>query len=251
MASKPSVIPLLLVLVMHVESAAAADLPGDFVYLRDVAPEVFQDIRYARADNFTGAKVPGYEDAECILKRSVAEALKKANGSIAPGGFALKVYDCYRPERAVKAFMRWAGEGADQKSERYYPNVARGALVPQGYIAPKSSHSLGIAVDLTIVETPKADRQDGEPKAAPGDCTASEAPRSAIPSLDMGSNFDCFDARSHTSSSGVNSVQTSNRQLLVQVMSRYGFTNYHREWWHFTHQPSAAGATPHDFPIKR
>lgn len=249
MARKCGTLVLVLLLGVCPGGGAAADLPNDFVYLRNLAPEIFQDIRYARADNFTGAKVPGYEDAECILKRSVAEALKKANGSLGARGLILKVYDCYRPERAVKAFMRWAAEGADQRSEQYHPRIARGALIPQSYIAPRSSHSLGIAVDVTVA--PKPERQDGKPEFASGDCTAAGDRHPASGSLDMGSSFDCFDSKSHTSSSGLTAPQRTNRQLLVQVMARHGFANYHREWWHFTHQPSVSGAIPHDFPVKR
>ena len=251
MVSTRSVLPLLLALAAHPESAAAADLPADFVYLRDLAPEIRQDMRYASSDNFTGAKVSGYEDAECILRRSVAEALKKANGVIALRGLVLKVYDCYRPERAVKAFMRWALDETKQKSAHYHPNVSRGALISQGYIAPKSGHSLGIAVDVTIAQSPKDGREDGVPATASSDCTASSDAHSAVPGIDMGSVFDCFDAKSHTLSSSLTATQRRNRKLLVEVMSRYGFSNYHREWWHFTHQPSASGTTPHDFPIKR
>jgi zinc D-Ala-D-Ala dipeptidase len=229
----------------------AADLPSDFVHLRSVAPEILQDIRYATADNFTGTKVPGYEDGECILRKSVAEALKKANDELSARGLVLKVYDCYRPQRAVDAFMRWGNGGGEQINERYHPRIKRGSLIPLGYIASKSSHSLGIAVDLTIAETSNARRRTVEDDAIPRKCTDSSGTTPKTTALDMGSQFDCFDIKSHTSAHGLTATQKNNRQVLIDAMMRHGFVNYHREWWHFTHRPSAEGARPHDFTVKR
>src|SRR5215475_8879023 len=88
--------------------AGAEGLPQGFVYLRDVAPSILQDMRYAGPENFTGKPVPGYDAPECILKRSAAEALTRAQENAQQRGFSLKVYDCYRPARAVRAFLAWA-----------------------------------------------------------------------------------------------------------------------------------------------
>src|SRR5947209_6502950 len=79
-------------------------LPAGFVRVRDIDKTIVQDIRYATAANFTGAPVPGYQAGECILLREAAEALKLVQRDLRPSGLSLKVYDCYRPVRAVKAF---------------------------------------------------------------------------------------------------------------------------------------------------
>ena len=49
--------------------------------------------------------------------------------------------------------MNWAARPRDEnaRTKRYYPNVPKRDLVRRGYIARRSSHSLGTAVDLTIV----------------------------------------------------------------------------------------------------
>ena len=64
-------------------------MPKDFVYLRDVDPTIQQDMRYAGADNFTGAPVPGYDAPECVLVRQVAEALKAVQADLKAKGFGL------------------------------------------------------------------------------------------------------------------------------------------------------------------
>jgi D-alanyl-D-alanine dipeptidase len=64
----------------------------------------------------------------------------------------------------------------------------------------------------------------------------------------MGTGFDCFDVNSHTASAAIDAEQRRWRALLVAVMAKRGFSNYHREWWHFTY--ANRGAAPHyDFPI--
>ena len=185
------------------------------------------------------------------LRNGVAKALKNANAELGSRGFVLKVYDCYRPQKAVKAFVQWAAKGAGtETSSRYHPHVAKSSLIPLGYIAPKSSHSSGIAVDLTIAAS-------GERQKTPASvgainlCTDPAEDSGVLPSIDMGTAFDCFDPKSHTSTTGLTPKQVGNRQLLVDVMSRYGFVNYPREWWHFTHRPSAGDATSHDFTVTR
>ena len=131
--------------------AEPSHLPTGFVYLRDVEPTIVQDIRYATAENFTGVPVPGYQANECILLRELAEALKLVQRDLQPRGLSLKVYDCYRPIRAVKAFMRWVQTPSAPGDRRYWPRTQRGDLVKLGYIASSSSHSTGAAVDLTLV----------------------------------------------------------------------------------------------------
>jgi zinc D-Ala-D-Ala dipeptidase len=218
-------------------SAAAADeLPQGFVYLRDVAPSIAQDMRYAAAGNFTGKPVPGYGAAECVLERKAAQALAGAQVKAQSLGYSLKVYDCYRPVRAVRAFVAWAKAAEDGRTKGYYPRLAKSQLVPE-YIAAQSGHSTGLAVDLTIGAA-------GAPAGGEGaNCTIA-GPDAG--SLDMGTAFDCFDTKANTASPAVTPAQAKNRALLVRILEGAGFKNYAAEWWHFLYPGSAA---PHDFPI--
>ena len=228
--------------------AWAQDLPGALVYLRDVAPNILQDMRYAGSDNFTGQPVPGYGAAECILIRPAAEALARVQRDLFARKLFLRVYDCYRPQRAVRAFMEWAADGKTSPStKRFYPRLEKHQLVGLGYIARRSSHSRGTTVDLTMVEPSEA-KAGTQPVGSRGACTDPAEARPGDGSVDMGTSFDCFDVRSHTAAAGLTTEQRRWRQLLLEAMARQGFRNYWREWWHFTYEPAAA--TPaFDVPI--
>ncbi len=223
-------------------AAAAGALPQGFVYLRDVAPSILQDMRYATFDNFTGKPVPGYDAAECVLQRSAAEALKRAQDKAKSLGYSLKVYDCYRPARAVRAFLAWAAAPEDGRTKRYYPRLEKSQLVPS-YIASQSQHSTGFAADLTLVPAAAA------PTEAAGenrDCTA-PAPDREGGSLDMGTAFDCFDPKANTASPSVTPAGRKNRELLLSILQGAGFKSYAGEWWHFSYP---GGTQRYDFPIE-
>lgn len=229
---------------------AAADrgLPPSLVYLRDVAPSVIQDMRYASPRNFTGAVVPGYEAAECILTRATATALAQVQADLVPRGLSLKVYDCYRPERAVRAFVRWTREPGEQtsRSPQYHPNVRRSALISLGYIAYASRHSRGDAIDLTLVELPEPAPPPGSLLA--GDCTGPVDRRAPDTGVDMGTAFDCLDPKSATAHAAITPGQRIWRTTLVEVMHKRGFQNYAREWWHFTY--GEGGGQSYDVPVR-
>jgi zinc D-Ala-D-Ala dipeptidase len=229
--------------------AAAQNLPAGFVYLRDVDPTIAQDIRYAGADNFTGRPVPGYDAAECILRRDAAVALKQVQADLAGSGLALKVYDCYRPVRAGRAMAQWARDGRDGGwQRRFFPRLEKGTLLA-GYIASVSRHSTGTAVDLTLIEPGREPVAAFNPSANYGPCTGPAAQRAPDDSLDMGTGFDCLDVNSRPRSTAVSTEQQRRRALLMAAMAKRGFQHYHREWWHFTFTTAAPG--PHlDFPIR-
>lgn len=231
-------------------AACSPQLPAPFVYLKDIDPTILQDMRYAAASNFTGAPVPGYEAAECILLRPAAEALRRAQTDLKSSGQSLKVYDCYRPERAVRAFAAWAKrrDGAD-KTGRHHPRIQRRQLFALGYIAEQSGHSRGAAVDLTVVALPPPPPAPFSSAAAYGPCTAPSHEREPDNSIDMGTGFDCFDQRSHTASTAVTAEQRRARHALAATMARHGFKNYSREWWHFTFS-AAQAAGSYGFPIR-
>jgi D-alanyl-D-alanine dipeptidase len=276
--------PLLAALVLLAAAPASARetpraLPAGFVYLRDVAPAIAQEIRYATPHNFTGRPVPGYDADECILRREVAEALARVAADLARAHdpekhvldagrgwepvfgkdhapaknvkLGLKVYDCYRPVRAVKAFWRWAHDPHAGGDKRFYPHVPKAELFRRGYIASHSRHSAGIAIDLTLVplaatqSSPAHSRAGRETSAAP--CTAPAKERAPDNSLDMGTGFDCLDVKSTTRSRAVTPEQRRNRLALKAAMSAHGFTNYFREWWHYEYRRAPRRA--YDFPV--
>ena len=226
-------------------------MPKEFVYLRDIDPAIMQDVRYAGADNFTGKPVPGYEAAECILLAPVAQALKRVQADLAPQALSLKVYDCYRPRRAVEAFVQWANDGSeDAPGRRFHPRLNKRDLLAARFISPASGHSRGIAVDLTLVQLPAKPQLPFDPQRRYGACDGPVALRAPDNSVDMGTAFDCFDARSNTAHPDISPEQRRWRMTLVAAMERHDFKNYAGEWWHFIYQMAgAADLTAYDFPI--
>jgi D-alanyl-D-alanine dipeptidase len=233
--------------------AAARDgpqIPKDFVYLRDVAPGIAQEIRYATPNNFTARPLPGYDAGECVLRRDAAEALAKVEADLAKDHLALKTYDCYRPERAVRAMWRWAHDGTSGGEKGFYPNTDKRELFNLGYIAARSKHSTGTAIDLTLIPLDASasahSRVSGtSEKDAP--CTAPAAERAPETALDMGTGFDCLDVKSYTRSAAITPEQRRARERLRAAMSAHGFRNYFREWWHYEYgSPQRA----YDFPIE-
>lgn len=193
-----------------------------------LAPGIQIDMRYAGAQNFTGHPVEGYDAPRCLLLRPAAEALARVQATLRAEGYTLHVYDCYRPVRAVQAFVAWAGDLRDQSTKAvHYPRVAKAALIPD-YIADHSGHSRGATLDLTLAE-----------------CRAD-----ACEPLDMGTDFDLFDPRAHTDSPEATPVQRAHRQRLVAAMAAEGFANYPMEWWHFTFRPEPTPDTAYDFPVR-
>jgi D-alanyl-D-alanine dipeptidase len=232
-----------------VVSATAEDdtpMPKGFVYLREIAPDILQDIRYAGAKNFTGRPLPGYRSAECILVMPAAIALSRVQVELKLVGLGLKVFDCYRPVRAVRAFLEWASAPEDAALKTaYYPRIKKSALIPR-YIAKRSGHSRGAAVDLTLVALNGA--RSEKPAASPV-CDVEKPAGEANLALDMGTAFDCFDPLSETRANGISQTQRANRERLLAVMTRHGFRNYSGEWWHFSFSPEPYPKRYFDFTI--
>ena len=216
--------------------ATASELPAGFVRLRDVDPEIRQDIRYAGSANFLKRPAKGYDAPVCILTRKAAEALSRVQKSLDPG-FTLVVFDCYRPDRAVKDFANWVGQ-SKQKDPLWHPNVRRRDLIRQGYIASRSGHSRGSTVDLAIVPL------DPAGKTANPSCGAQDTG-----SLDFATGFDCIDPKSRTAYSPLPKEAAANRRLLVEAMKAEGFRNYSKEWWHFTLNEEPFPKRYFDFPV--
>jgi len=230
--------------------AAAQTLPGGFVYLRDIDPTIIQDMRYATTNNFVGRELKGYEAGECIVTRNVGAALKRVQQDLAQRGLSLKMFDCYRPQRAVDDMYAWAQDGRETPAQRRYnPKFSKKDLFKLGYIARRSGHSTGAALDLTLVQLPAASSPAFNPKLAYADCTAPENLCAPEASVDMGTGYDCSDEKANTASKAITPEQRKWRDTLVSAMAKQGFVNYRLEWWHFS-LPGVAN-TAYDFPVAK
>jgi D-alanyl-D-alanine dipeptidase len=235
--------------MLSLPAAARDALPADLVYLRDVDASIVQDMRYASFDNFTGHPLPGYGAPECVLRRDVAQALARVQADLAKTNLGLKVYDCYRPARAVAAMARWANDGAPgDPTKRFFPKLAKRNLFALGYIAARSAHSAGHAVDLALLRLPPQTLPPFDPAARYGPCIAPAAERAPDNAIDMGTSFDCFDDKSRAASPALTPEQARWRSALGTAMRSHGFRNYFREWWHFSF--GAQGAQRYDFPLR-
>lgn len=228
--------------------ANSEPLPAGFVRLRELAPTIVQDIRYATPFNFTGAVVPGYGRGECVLTRAAADAVIRVEKRLARQGYGLKLFDCYRPARAVATFNDWVKRpGAADLGRIFHPGIARGDLVAKGYIAGNSSHSRGSTVDVGLVRAGEAALLT---PADAGPCDGSLAIRPRESSLDLGTSFDCFSEKSALRHPGVTAEARRNRETLAAAMSAEGFRGYGKEWWHFTLAKEPFPKTPFDFAIE-
>lgn len=211
-------------------SPAATAAAADLVDIRTLVPDIAEDIKYAGHDNFVGAPVEGYLAPRCLLKRPVAEALARVEHELRGQHMRLKLWDCYRPARAVANFVRWGHDLSDQRTKAaHYPRLDKRVLLGD-YIAPVSGHSRGGTADLTMEQCDARD-EHCEP-------------------LDMGTPFDFFDVRAHTDAADVTPAQHTNRLRLRAAMERQGFKNYPLEWWHYTWANEPTPHTIYDVPVK-
>jgi D-alanyl-D-alanine dipeptidase len=218
-----------------------------FVPLADVDATIQQDMRYATNYNFVGRRIDGYRDPACILHRRAAKALRRAQNRVNEQGYTLKVYDCYRPQRAVDHFVRWSQNGNERMKREFYPRVDKARVFDLGYVARRSGHSRGSTVDLTLVKLPaKAQPQWSREEFGLVRCTAPRKRRFPDNSIGMGTSYDCFDTRSHTFSGRAR----ENRLLLRRTMDRAGFEPYDNEWWHFTLRDERYPDRYFDFPVE-
>ncbi len=203
------------------------DIPDNFVYLRELIPDLVQDTRYFSSNNFIGERITGYDVDRLICTLETAVALKEVQLELSYAGLALKVFDAYRPQRAVDHFIRWAHDLDDVRNkQQYYPHLDKADIFAHGYLKARSSHSRGSTVDLTIIDQ----------------LTEAE--------LDMGTAFDFFDPVSWPSSLDITAQQRANRMLLRSSMTKHGFVPVDEEWWHFTLQDEPYPQTWFDFPIR-
>ncbi len=227
-----------------------AQRPADIVDIREVIPDVALDIRYFTPHNFLGRPVKGYEAPKCLLTRRAAQALAMVQNQLRPQGLTLKIYDCYRPQRAVNDFVAWAQDVDDVTAKtEFYPTLDKSVLFPRHYIAERSGHSRGSTVDLAIAPLPLPDQPAWEP-ARQVECFQPAARRYPDNSLDFGTGFDCFHELSHSLNPAVGPVQRAHRALLRTLMDRYGFNHLPSEWWHYGLRDEPYPDTYFDFPVR-
>lgn len=233
MHSKALLLILFATLVMtgmggsYAEEASDYTLPAGFVYVADLIPDVILEMRYASDHNFVGNVIPGYEANVAILTREAAEKLKKAADEFRQMGYRIKIFDAYRPARAVRYFVEWANDPNDirMKAEFYPEFKNKQELLDLEYIARNSSHCKGSALDMTLV-----DAEGNE--------------------LDMGTCFDYFGEAAGHGARGLTQEQRSNRKILLETMENNGFKRFDREWWHYRMIGQPYPDTSFDFIVK-
>ncbi len=184
---------------------------SDFVILSDYIPDIIQEIRYYTTYNFVGDKIDGYEEPIALLTKEAATALKEVSDELREKGYRLRIYDAYRPQKAVDHFIRWAKDLDDTRMKEYfYPNFDKSLIFKEGYLLEKSGHSRGSTVDLTLVDVKTNEN------------------------IDMGGTFDFFGEISSPSYKDITEEQYNNRMLLRETMIKHGFRPAKTEWWHFT-----------------
>lgn len=202
-------------------------LPDGFCLLTDSIPDAILEIRYYSDNNFVGTRIDGYEEPVALITQKAASALRKASDEFRKKGYSIKIYDAYRPQRAVDHFVQWSKDLADTAMKSvFYPHIQKTTIFSRGYVARKSKHSRGSTVDMTLV-----DLKTGK-------------------EVDMGGSFDYFGNISRTMSESITAEQHQNRLLLRNIMVANGFYPVQGEWWHFTLCNEPYPNTYFDFPVK-
>ena len=198
-------------LVLFFINYSCSNLPEGFVYINNLDNRINIDLRYSTENNFTGKVIDGYRSNKAIISTEAAMALIQVQNDLDQMNLSLKIFDAYRPQMSVNYFINWSNDPLDTINKSiYYPKIKKSELFPLGYIAERSGHSRGSTVDLTIVDN------------------------TTFKELDMGTPYDFFGPESATNFTGITDKQRSNRLLLLETMTRNGFKNYSKEWWHYT-----------------
>ena len=225
------ILAVIMLFVLGVTGAYAEEKNSDdssgFVYLSEAVPDAILEIRYYGTYNFVGDRIDGYERPVAMLTKEAAKALREVSDELVKKGYRLKIYDAYRPQKAVNHFESWARDLEDTRMKEYfYPELDKSVLFDQGYIDHRSGHSRGSTLDLTLFDM----------------STEKEA--------DMGGTFDYFGEKSHPDYKGLTPAQFNNRMILREAMMNHGFKPLSTEWWHFTLKDEPYPDTYFTFPVK-
>ena len=214
--------------VTTVDGYTYSDDASDFVLLSEAVPDVILEIRYYSTYNFVGDRIDGYEEPVALLTKEAAAALNDVSDELKEKGYRLKIYDAYRPQKAVDHFVRWAKDVEDTRMKPYfYPDLEKDQLFPLGYIDAHSGHSRGSTVDLTLFDM------------------------NTEKEVDMGGTFDWFGELSHPDYTDITEEQYANRMILREAMLNHGFRPLAEEWWHFTLDEEPYPDTFFTFPVCR
>lgn len=220
----------MIVILMAWETASAQDSwmqEKGFVYLDEVLDHALYEVRYYGSNNFIGRPIDGYQTNRPVMTHQAATALREAEQLLYKQGWCLKIFDTYRPQRAVNDFITWSRLEVDTLMKSvYYPYIAKEHLFRLGYIATRSGHSRGSTIDLTLASI----------------YTGKEA--------DMGGAYDYFGEVSHHSYDQLTRSQRTLRQLLKKIMNQVGFRSYVKEWWHYTLNQEPYPDTYFDFVVE-
>ena len=236
-----------LTLAMAFACCPKSGFESSFVTITDVVPDAILEIRYYATYNFVGTRVDGYLQPTALLTKEAADSLRAVSDDVKALGYRLKIYDAYRPQRAVNHFVRWAADIPDTLMKPYfYPDLDKSVLFDQEYIMAKSGHTRGSTVDLTLFDMAKEKE------------------------LDMGGTFDWFGPESHPDFCGnpetgeytgdnakspcgrsITPEQFENRMILRRAMLRHGFKPLDSEWWHFTLRDEPFPDTYFDVPVEQ
>ncbi len=203
---------ILIIIIGCLIPLSAETISLDKTDFADISTEIYDavyDIRYYSANNFTGNRIAGYKAPKAYLTKKALKALKKAATDLRKQGYRLLIWDAYRPQKAVDNFVAWINDSNDEGDKTFYPELNKSDLIAGDYIAPKSGHTRGSTVDLTII------KKDGS-------------------FVDMGGTFDLFSEISHYKYPEITKEQKKNREILRSAMMKAGFKGIYSEWWHFT-----------------
>jgi D-alanyl-D-alanine dipeptidase len=197
-----------------------------FVNVQETIPTIVLDIRYFSEDNFMGTIVDGYKKPMAFVTTETGVALLKVQSELSKEGLGLKIFDAYRPQKGVNHFVRWAKVPSDTLTKsKYYPQTNKADVFELGYVASKSGHSRGSTLDLTLIYLESGME------------------------VDMGSGWDFFGEISWHAAKNISKQQKANRNKLKDVMLKFGFKLYTKEWWHYTLVDEPFPKTYFDFDV--
>jgi D-alanyl-D-alanine dipeptidase len=131
--------------------------------------------------------------------------------------------------------------------EFYYPHIEKTQAFDLGYIAKRSQHTRGAAVDLTLI------RKDQAIKASIVNKRSFQNGAHFIflddGTLDMFSHFDVFDDASHHDTTLIPDEYLKWRDYLRNAMVSANFNPYTKEWWHYSVQNEPFPETYFNFAI--
>lgn len=227
-------------------------IPKDFNYLEHFDSTILQEPLFATNYNLLGRPLKGYEAQKIVVSNALGQALVKAQKIANDKNLTLKIYDSYRPLRAVEDIVVWANDVSDQTMKNeFYAHIDKQDLFKLGYVLLRSFHCTGAAVDLTLVSLDDIKEQEDFIKGSElFDGILPYGERRFDNGLDMGTNVDTFHDKSHTLNPEINPEAKKNRALLCEIMDAAGFDNYEKEWWHFNLKDKPFNDTYFDFVIR-